>query len=149
MRNVANFFSALAEPTRLRLLYQMKNGEICVCFLQGVLQTNQPKVSRHLAYLKKAGLVKARRQGKWMHYSLAKIEAPLQNILWETLSRLEKEPQTKRDVKRLKHISCSPSSYGISSPLGTAASGLKTLLKRLGQLWKHFSSRKSNDTRSR
>jgi ArsR family transcriptional regulator len=120
MRNVANFFSALAEPTRLRLLYLMRDGEICVCFLQGILQTNQPKVSRHLAYLKKAGLVKARRQGKWMHYSLAEIEAPLRKILSETLNRLEKEAQTKKDIQRLKHISCSPSSYGMSSPQKTA-----------------------------
>lgn len=120
MRNVAHFFSALAEPTRLRLLYLMKDGEICVCFLQGVLQTNQPKVSRHLAYLKKAGLVTARRQGKWMHYSLANIEAPLQKILSETFSRLGKETQAKKDLQRLKYISCSPSSYGVSSPLNVS-----------------------------
>jgi ArsR family transcriptional regulator, arsenate/arsenite/antimonite-responsive transcriptional repressor len=116
MGNVANFFSALAEPTRLRLLHLMRDGEICVCYLQGILQTNQPKVSRHLAYLKKAGLVRARRQGKWMYYSIVQIEAPLRKILLQTLRRLENEPQTKKDKQRLKQISCSPATYGMSSP---------------------------------
>ena len=66
MREIALFYSALSDETRLRLLSLMKDGEVCVCHLQGVLKTNQPKISRHLAYLRRAGLVEARRDGKWM-----------------------------------------------------------------------------------
>jgi len=115
MRNMANFFSALADPTRLRLLYLMKNGEICVCFFQSVLQTNQPKVSRHLAYLKRAGLVEARRDGKWMHYRLKALESDFQKILADSLRHLEREPQIKKDSRRLSQITCSPERYGISA----------------------------------
>jgi ArsR family transcriptional regulator len=116
MRDLALFFAALADENRLRLLYLMREGEICVCFLQGVLKTNQPKVSRHLAYLKKAGLVEARREGKWMHYRLAKIDRSLNKILNDLLLCLENEPQIQRDVQRLKQISCCPSRYGVSLP---------------------------------
>src|SRR5207253_11513937 len=68
------FFSALADKTRLRLLNLMRDGEVCVCFFAGTLGTNNPKISRHLSYLKRAGLVTARRDGKWMHYSLQRPE---------------------------------------------------------------------------
>src|SRR5580658_4764971 len=88
MRNLSLFFAALADENRLRLLYLMKEGEICVCYLQRVLQTNQPKISRHLAYLKRAGLVEARRDGKWMHYRLKKLESGCEKLFSETLNRL-------------------------------------------------------------
>src|SRR5262245_41534089 len=58
------FFSALADKTRLRLLNLMRDGEVCVCFFAGTLSTNNPKISRHLSYLKRAGLVEGRRDGK-------------------------------------------------------------------------------------
>src|SRR5215468_6711032 len=64
------FFSALADRTRLRLLNLMSDGEVCVCFFADTLGTNNPKISRHLSYLKRAGLVKGRRDGKWIHYSI-------------------------------------------------------------------------------
>src|ERR1700722_7625533 len=63
-------FRALADPTRLRLLNLIADREICVCYLVEVLASSQPKISRHLAYLRNAGIVSARRSGKWMHYSL-------------------------------------------------------------------------------
>ena len=115
MRDLSLFFAALADENRLRLLYLMKDGEICVCYLQGVLQTNQPKISRHLAYLKRAGLVEARRDGKWMHYRLQQLEIGLEKILSATLCRLEKELPIKKDAQRLKQIECCPSRYGIPS----------------------------------
>ncbi len=117
MTDLATFFAALADPTRLRLLHLMKDGEICVCFLQGVLKTNQPKISRHLAYLRNAGLVESRQDGKWMHYSLKKQGKDLQPILVETLARLEKLPQSRNDLTRLKDIRCCPARYGFSSPI--------------------------------
>ncbi len=113
MRDLSLFFAALADENRLRLLYLMKGGEICVCYLQGVLQTNQPKISRHLAYLKRAGLVEARRDGKWMHYRLKKLEGSQEKVLSETLLRLEKEAPIKKDAQRLKQIQCCPAKYGI------------------------------------
>jgi ArsR family transcriptional regulator len=115
MRELSQFYAALADENRLRLLHLIKGGETCVCYLQGVLQTNQPKISRHLAYLKRAGLVEARRDGKWMHYRLKKLDADLSKILADTLERLEKEPQIKRDSDRLRQIVCCPGRYGIST----------------------------------
>jgi ArsR family transcriptional regulator len=117
MIDLATFFAALADPTRLRLLHLMKDGEICVYFLQGVLKSNQPKISRHLAYLRKAGLVEPRQDGKWMHYSLKKLDKELQSILTETLAGLAKMPQSRKDLARLKEIRCCPARYGFSSPV--------------------------------
>src|SRR5829696_2247382 len=69
--NMETLFSALADRTRLRLLNLMRGDELCVCFFVEILKTSQPKISRHLAYLRKAGVVAARREGKWMHYRIA------------------------------------------------------------------------------
>jgi len=116
MQNLVLFHAALADANRLRLLSLMQGGEICVCQLQGVLQTNQPKISRHLAYLRKAGLVTARRDGKWTHYRLKKLEARLEKILAQTLDYLPSQPQIKSDLQRLKLISCQPSGFRVSAP---------------------------------
>lgn len=62
------FFRALADRTRLRLLNLIGADEVCVCYFVEVIGPNQPNISRHLAYLRRAGLVGARRDGKWMHY---------------------------------------------------------------------------------
>ncbi|HLQ78036.1 MAG TPA: metalloregulator ArsR/SmtB family transcription factor, partial [Terriglobia bacterium] len=61
-------FRALADRTRLRLLSLMGSDEVCVCYFVEVLNMHQPKISRHLAYMRNAGIVGARREGKWMHY---------------------------------------------------------------------------------
>src|SRR5678815_1078032 len=66
------FFRALADRTRLRLLNLMGMEEVCVCFFVEILKTNQPKISRHLAYLRRAGIVGVRRDGQWMHYRVVK-----------------------------------------------------------------------------
>src|SRR5229473_1592497 len=80
------FFQALGDRTRLRLIHLMGDDEVCVCFLVEVLRTNQPKISRHLAYLRKAGLVSARREGKWMHYRIVEPHEPqAARIFRETL----------------------------------------------------------------
>lgn len=66
-----SFFRALSDPTRLRSLVLLeREGELCVCELTYALQTSQPKISRHLAYLRDAGLVADRRDGVWVHYRL-------------------------------------------------------------------------------
>ena len=67
---MANLYMALADKTRLRLLNLMHEREICVGYFTDILGKSQPKISRHLAYLRNAGIVEARRDGKWMHYSI-------------------------------------------------------------------------------
>ena len=71
--DLALLFAALSDPTRLRLLNLMYGREVCVCYFVEILGQSQPKISRHLAYLRRAGVVTARREGKWMHY---RIERP-------------------------------------------------------------------------
>jgi ArsR family transcriptional regulator len=115
------FFAALADATRLRLLHLMKGGEICVCFLQGVLEASQPKISRHLAYLRRAGLVEARREGKWMHYRLRKQPRGFQPLLAKALQHVAGDPAIRRDRERLDQIQCCPSRYGVTSPAGRQA----------------------------
>src|SRR5260370_42665951 len=73
----AFLFKTLADPTRLRLLNLLACGETCVCELTDTMRVGQPKVSRHLAHLKRVRLVEARREGKWMHYRWAKHSDPL------------------------------------------------------------------------
>ena len=68
---LADTFSALGDPTRVRILDALSHGELCVCDLIGVVDKPQPTVSRHLSYMRKAGLVRARKQGLWQYYSLA------------------------------------------------------------------------------
>src|SRR5215831_7345136 len=70
-------FKALADATRLRILGLLLTGEVCVCHIHESLKIPQPKASRHLAYLRRAGLVEARREGLWMHYRLAKLADPV------------------------------------------------------------------------
>ena len=74
--NIELLFKALADPTRLRLIHLLGDHEICVCSFVETLKTNQPKVSRHLAYLRRAGLVASRREGKWAHYRLVEPTDP-------------------------------------------------------------------------
>ncbi|MDP2390959.1 MAG: metalloregulator ArsR/SmtB family transcription factor, partial [Acidobacteriota bacterium] len=70
-------YAALADPTRLRILALLRDGEVCVCDIHASLDVPQPTASRHLAYLRKAGLVDARRAGTWMHYRLTPIDNPV------------------------------------------------------------------------
>ena len=74
--NFELLFKALADPTRLRLIHLLGDEEVCVCSFVQTLQTSQPKVSRHLAYLRRAGLVATRRDGKWIHYRLVEPSDP-------------------------------------------------------------------------
>lgn len=103
------FFSALADKTRLRLLNLLRDGEVCVCFFAGTLETNNPKISRHLAYLKRASLVSGRRDGKWMHYSLQRPAEPRAAEVFDaTMKMLENDDELKDDRKRLIDFCCSP-----------------------------------------
>lgn len=78
-------FKALADKTRLRILALLSQGELCVCNINESLKIPQPTASRHLAYLRKSGLVHARRDGVWVHYSVAWPEDPAARSLLEGL----------------------------------------------------------------
>jgi ArsR family transcriptional regulator, arsenate/arsenite/antimonite-responsive transcriptional repressor len=100
-------FRALADRTRLRLLNLMSKGEVCVCFLVEILSTNQPKISRHLAYLRRAGIVAARREGKWMHYRLSDVaDEQAAQILNNVLAWLATDVEMARDLAKLAKICC-------------------------------------------
>jgi ArsR family transcriptional regulator len=105
-------FRALADPTRLRLLNLIGDQEICVCYLVEILRMSQPKISRHLAYLRRAGIVAARREGKWMHYRVATpSDQVAARILRETMKHLSDKREMKRDVSRLRSACCAPQKY--------------------------------------
>jgi ArsR family transcriptional regulator, arsenate/arsenite/antimonite-responsive transcriptional repressor len=107
--DLALLFAALADRTRLRLLNLMNGKEVCVCYFVEILGQSQPKVSRHLAYLRRAGIVSARREGKWMHYSIvAPHHAGAARILSETLSVLGEDRTMQADHARLSKACCVP-----------------------------------------
>lgn len=107
--NIELFFKALADRTRLQLLNLMGDDEVCVCFFVEVLKTNQPKISRHLAYLRRAGVVSARREGKWIHYRVIEPPDPhAANIFREVRTWLNSDPAMQRDRSRLAKICCAP-----------------------------------------
>jgi ArsR family transcriptional regulator len=103
------FFRALADYTRLRLLNLMGDGEVCVCFFVEVLHINQPKISRHLAYLRRARMVAARRDGKWMHYRIVEPPDPhAARIFHEVRAWLKEDTDMRRDRERLVKVCCAP-----------------------------------------
>lgn len=107
--SIALLFKALADQTRLRLINLIGDDEICVCFFVEVLKTNQPKISRHLAYLKRAGVVAARREGKWMHYRLVEPDdSHAARIFREVRSWFDNNPVMVSDRTRLRKICCAP-----------------------------------------
>ena len=98
---MATLFLALGDGTRLRVLNLMRHGEICVSAFTDVLGQSQPKVSRHLAYLRNAGIVEARRDGKWMHYSLAAgLDDKTRLLLHELFKWMEDQAALQRDTDR-------------------------------------------------
>jgi ArsR family transcriptional regulator len=121
--NMERFFQALGDNTRLRLLNLMGDQEICVCYFVEILDQPQPKISRHLAYLRSAGIVAARREGKWMHY---RIVMPPNiggaQVLQQTLAWLKEERVMQADRARLSKACCSPGKFSSlqGAPLPTS-----------------------------
>jgi ArsR family transcriptional regulator len=100
-------FRAFSDRTRLRILHLLRNGELCVCDLVSVLNCPQPKASRHLAYLRRAGLVLARKEGLWMHYSLAAAHSPFHQKLLDCLSCCFADvPELSKDAQALQKVCC-------------------------------------------
>lgn len=105
--DLVTIFQALGDRTRLRLLNLMTGGEICVCYFVEVLHESQPKISRHLAYLRRAGVVSARREGKWMHYRIARPDDPQHaRVLDCVLDALADDRQMRRDRQMLERACC-------------------------------------------
>lgn len=105
------FFSALADKTRLRLLNLIGDDEVCVCFFVEVIGTNQPKISRHLAYLRRAGLVEMRKDWKWSHY---RITPPENEYAAEVFAKvrewIKNDPEMQTERLEMVKMCCAPAS---------------------------------------
>jgi ArsR family transcriptional regulator, arsenate/arsenite/antimonite-responsive transcriptional repressor len=105
-------FASLADRTRLRLLNLMVGREVCVCYLVEILRQSQPKISRHLAYLRRAGIVTVRREGKWMHYRVERPRDAAAALILDAVTesfRLDREMQS--DLARLSRACCEPERF--------------------------------------
>jgi ArsR family transcriptional regulator, arsenate/arsenite/antimonite-responsive transcriptional repressor len=127
--SLERFFQALGDNTRLRLLNLMADQELCVCYFVEILNQPQPKISRHLAYLRSAGIVAARRDGKWMHYRI--VMPPNEGatkLLRETLAWLKEERTMQADRARLSRACCAPEKFvtlqGAPQPIRVASSNV-------------------------
>lgn len=96
-------FAALADMTRLRILNLLGEGELCVCDLMAVLRAPQSKISRHLSYLRRSGLVSGRKEGLWMYYRIAPSQGPLTADVLQALRRLRRTNASyKKDLRALR-----------------------------------------------
>jgi len=108
--DMERFFVALSDRTRLRLLNLMEEDEVCVCFFVEILGEPQPKISRHLAYLRRAGIVEARREGKWIHYRVVMpTDQHASRVLKDVLVWLKEDKDMQRDRAKLVKVCCAPS----------------------------------------
>ena len=99
--SVNTMFRAFSDSTRLRILHLLLNGELCVCDIVGVLRVPQPTASRHLAYLRKAGLIVKRKQGLWAYYKLTAAASPFHRSLIKCLRECFRDvPELASDAKR-------------------------------------------------
>jgi ArsR family transcriptional regulator, arsenate/arsenite/antimonite-responsive transcriptional repressor len=126
-------FKALGDATRLRIVGLLLSGEVCVCHLHESLKISQPKASRHLAYLRRAGLVDTRRDGLWINYRIAALPNPVLAAISEAVQHaLAHLDEVKRDGQRLEKKTgcctpapgevpsrpcCDPTSLGTGSPV--------------------------------
>lgn len=103
--NVNLLFRAFSDRTRLRILHLLRGGEVCVGDLVKVLRVPQPTASRHLAYLRRAGLVRTRKQGLWTYYSLAPVRGEFHRSLLDCLGTCFREiPELEADARRYARI---------------------------------------------
>ena len=115
---IERLFQALGDATRLRILGLLLTGEVCVCDIHESLKISQPKASRHLAYLRRAGLVEARREGLWMYYRLAETREPLVDTIRQAVTHtLGHVESIRRDADRLQKKTgcCLPTVVGTPS----------------------------------
>ncbi len=137
---LAKLFQALGDPTRLRILGLLLTGEVCVCDIHDTLHIPQPRASRHLAYLRRAGLVDGRREGLWVHYRLAETPDPIATTIWQAIAHaLGHVEAVRRDAERLRKRTgcCVPTQAGqpsfacCASPISREASKDSKNLRRV------------------
>jgi ArsR family transcriptional regulator, arsenate/arsenite/antimonite-responsive transcriptional repressor len=110
--NFERFFQALGDNTRLRLLNLMGDQELCVCYFVEILAQSQPKISRHLAYLRNAGIVSARRDGKWMHYRIVMPQNDgAAKVLQQVLQSFKEEKTMRADLAKFSKACCAPEKF--------------------------------------
>lgn len=102
VEDASKLFRAMSDPIRLRILHLLRDGELCVGDLVSVLRVPQPTASRHLAYLRRLGLITARKHSYWTFYSLAPAQSPLRRRILDCLEA--DATGAKRDAKRLAAI---------------------------------------------
>jgi len=101
MNDVVKTFKALSDETRVRIIKLLEHGELCVCDIGAALGMVQPKVSFHLGVLKNSGLLKDRKQGKWVHYSLDESEMFKRFLLLSVAEKVS-DKEVEADRGRLK-----------------------------------------------
>jgi ArsR family transcriptional regulator, arsenate/arsenite/antimonite-responsive transcriptional repressor len=105
VRGFSRLFKALGDETRLRIVALLSHGELCVCHLEGALLLSQPKVSRHLAVLRLAGVVDHRREGTWVYYRLAhQVDPDCQQQLKTLMRTFAKKSTLGKDLERLVRV---------------------------------------------
>jgi ArsR family transcriptional regulator len=103
LRSLDRLLKALADPTRMRILGLLQGGEVCVCHIHDSLKISQPKTSRHLAYLRRAGVVESERRGLWVYYRLAAGRDGLTQTLLQTVQHcIGHVTAIQRDAARLE-----------------------------------------------
>jgi ArsR family transcriptional regulator, arsenate/arsenite/antimonite-responsive transcriptional repressor len=115
---IESLFKALADATRLRILGLLLTGEVCVCDIHESLKIPQPKASRHLAYLRRSGLVETRRDGLWIHYRLGKLADPVMATIVDAVRHgLTHVDTVHRDAERLQKRTgcCLPAPRDVTS----------------------------------
>jgi ArsR family transcriptional regulator len=117
VQEILTVFKALSEETRLRILKLLEHGELCVCDIVAALDTIQPKVSFHLSTLKEAGLIKDRKQGKWVHYRIDDSDMFRRFLLLSALERIPAE-SVMEDKRRLTDFLKMKNMTSIVVPLG-------------------------------
>lgn len=127
LTEMERLFKALADTTRLRILGLLAAGETCVCHIHESLRVSQPKASRHLAYLRNAGLVETRKDGLWVHYRLAPLADPVLRTIVDTAAHaLTHVDAVRKDADRLQKKTgcCAPGAAATDLPCCAPARAL-------------------------
>lgn len=128
LAGTASLFLALGDKTRLRLLNLMRDREVCVSSFTGILEQSQPLVSRHLAYLRNSGIVEARRDGKWMHYSVStQMDDNSTRLLFELFKWMESQDGLRADRDKYRVLMGEPA----TSPAETRSTTRKPRTRRM------------------
>src|SRR5215831_13735372 len=119
LNEMEGFFKALADATRLRILGLLLTGEVCVCHIHESLKVPQSKASRHLAYLRRSGLVETRREGLWIHYRLGRLSDPVLGAIVDAVRHaLSHLTVVRKDAERLQKRTgcCVPTPKDVTGP---------------------------------